>query len=497
MDSPSLRKDAEAGGVGRKKSAASLLPAFEPLSSSPALPKNLKRTRDVFEEKRSLPTPLPTSSTHILSSSPGAVSIARNLFPTTERVPLGALPTVHVKENGTATKLGRSSQACDYQLSANRLISRVHVEVTYVPSLSRLNRERVEVYCTGWNGAKVHCQSKVFELKRGATFSSDLREEEIMLDIHGSRVILEWPDRPRLGPASSDEDELELSPTKKLKPMRRHSTPPSPSPIHSRKQRSILPMSPSPSSQVLPSSPPIISAPEPPPVEIFEDPETAEAVDGNVKSEATSVSVPTSTKTEQESFTTVSSGLSSAQDFSDNDEENDPIIYSFGPGGANLLSRMHAVNAGTSPIRSSPAKPPRLAHSEPLKPISSPLQAQSRFAADSDLDIRSHVVNQLAFSRLSSLPLSTIISHLPFAAQDITEAELKEIVDGTPCVGEVAREGKDAAGKPLENEFYYIPDRDDDVSRQQAVVNDLRKPGLRACRKQHKVCKLYMTCVHY
>lgn len=49
------------------------------------------------------------------------------------------------------------------------------------------------------------------------------------------------------------------------------------------------------------------------------------------------------------------------------------------------------------------------------------------------------------------------------------------------------REGKDAAGKALESEFYYLPDLDDDEMRRQAVVNDLRKPGLRNCRKQHKV----------
>lgn len=449
------------------------------------LPKNLKRTRDVFEDKRALPTPIATSSTHILSSSPGAKSVARNLFKGTERVPLGALPTIRVKEDGTATKLGRSSQACDYQLSANRLISRVHVEVTYIQSLSRLNVERIEVHCIGWNGAKLHCKNKMYELKRGSTFSTDMRDEEIMLDIHGSRVILEWPDKPRLGPASEDEDELDLSPAKKLRPMRRHSTPPSPSPNHFRKPRPVLPMSPSPSSQVLPSSPPVISAHEAPPVEIFEDPETAEPEDGNVKSEGTSVTAPTSTKTEQESFTSVSS-LSSAQDFSDADEENDPIIYSFGPGGANLLSRMQAVNSGSSPVRSAAAKPPRLPHSEPLKPISSPVQPRSRFT-DSDIDIRGHVINQLAYSRLSALPLSTIISHLPLAAQSISEAELKQVIYGIPCVGEVTREGKDAAGKALENEFYYIPDKDDDVNRQQAVVNDLRKPSLRACRKQHKV----------
>lgn len=398
---------------------------------------------------------------------------------------MGALPTVHVKNDGTSTKLGRSSQTCDYQLSANRLISRVHVEVTYLPSITRLDREKLQIVCIGWNGVKVHCQSKVFELKRGATFTSDMRNAEIMLDIHDSRVILEWPEKPHLGPSSSDEEDPEASPAKKLKPMRRHSTPPSPSPIQNRRIRSILPVSPSPTSQgFLPSSPPVMSAPEPPHVEIFEDPEISELEKANVASRDVSQADRAEPGVTEQSSELRSSGFSSDQNFSDNDEENDPIIHSFGPFGANLLPRMAAVHAGTSPVRSSPTRLPRLPHSEPLKPISSPLQPKSRFL---EIDVQSHVINQLAFSRLSSLPLSTIHSHLPHDAQSITIVDLKEVIRNTSCIGEVAREGKDAAGKPLENEFYYISEADDDVIRKQTVVNDLRKPSLRACRKQHKV----------
>lgn len=344
----------------------------------------------------------------------------------------------------------------------------------------------MEILCVGWNGVKVHCQSKVYELRHGATFSFDIREAEIMLDIHDSRVTLEWPEKPHLGAVSSDEDDFELSPSKKLQPMRRHSTPPSPSPIQNRKLHPVMsvPISPSPSAHILPSSPPVISAPELPPVEIFEDPEPSESDLATDKAQSSLEDVNGKIATSQQNSETQSSDPSSAQNFSDNDEENDPIIHSFGPFGANLLPRMAAVTAGTSPARSSPLKASRLPHSEPLRPISSPLQARSTSA---DFDVQSHVINQLAFSRLSSLPLSTIHSHLPHDSQNISSVDLKRIIRDTACIGEVAREGKDAAGKALENEFYYIPDADDDVNRKQAVVNDLRKPGLRACRRQHKV----------
>lgn len=68
---------------------------------------------------------------------------------------------------------------------------------------------------------------------------------------------------------------------------------------------------------------------------------------------------------------------------------------------------------------------------------------------------------------------------------------LKRLLDATGCIGEVEREGKDAAGKRLESEYYYIPDLDEDVKRRDAVVDGLGKPGLRACRKQHKVCSFH------
>lgn len=477
MDTPGPRRGTESGTSTRKKSAASLLPAFEPQSSSPALPKSLKRSRSAFEERQPLPTPLPTSSTLIPSSSPTRRNVARNLFKRVERKPLNTVPSVVVKNDGTSTKLGRSSQSCDHQLSANRLISRVHVEVTYVPEAGRLTRERLEIACVGWNGVKIHCQSKVYELKRGAVFSSDIREAEILLDVHDSRVILQWPEKPHLGAHSSDEEDLGSSPTKRSR-SRRHSTPPSPSPAHTRQHKILPPSSPSPASHIaLPSSPPLSAFPDGPAVEIFVDPETAESAD-NVDSEATTKKLNSS----QPNFSDPA-----VRDFSDNDEENDPIIPSFGPYGANLLPRMAAVQAGSSPIRASIFKTPRLPHSEPVKVASSPIK-QHVGKLDVDVDVQRHIVNQLAYSRLSSLPLSTIMGQLPAEKHDMTAAELKAIIRETACIGEITREGKDAAGKALENEFYYIPDQDDDLNRKQAVVDDLRKPGMRACRKQHKVC---------
>ncbi|KEF57415.1 uncharacterized protein A1O9_05332 [Exophiala aquamarina CBS 119918] len=475
-----------------KRPATSLLPAFEPFSSSPALPRPLKRNRDAYDEHTTYPTPVPTSSTAILTSSPSRVAQSKPTLRTSsstlsERTPLGSLPSIQLHADGKATRMGRSSASCDYQLSANRLISRVHVEACYKSTGSRLGREFVEITCTGWNGVKIHCKGQVYELKKGETFQTDVRDAEIMLDVHDSRVVLEWPPKPRLGAISSDEEE-EMSPSKRQRVMLRHSTPPSPSPLQSRRHPAS-PISPSPAVQaLLPSSPPLQPCrTQIETVEIYEDPEPAQ--EAPEVSEFTKVSQMTQTSSQNIQNSTISQHTlsDSTEDFSDNDEENDPIIHSFGPFGANLLPRMASFTAGESPNpgHANSIKSSRSSHTEPLQPQQAP--ANNPITA-TDFDIQGHIINQLAFSRLSSTPLSTILSHLPQEAGVLSLGDVRRVVSATPCIGEVRREGKDAAGKPLESEFYYLPDLDEDDKRKEAVVMDLRKPGLRACRKQHKVC---------
>ena len=386
--------------------------------------------------------------------------------------------------------MGRSSASCDYQFSSNRLISRIHVEACYKPAVSRLERDRVEITCSGWNGIKIHCKGQVYDVKKGETFSTDVRNSEIMVDVHDSRVVVEWPAKPLLGAFSSEDEDEEDSPTKRQRVMLRHSTPPSPSPMQARR-RLESPISPSPAVQaVLPSSPPAL-------VEIYEDPEPSEESSGTVTGvEVSQTTQVLSQKFEQPEISQVSA-TTSAEDFSDNDEENDPIIHSFGPFGANLLRGMASVSAGDSPDLSLSVNSARSSHTEPLSTDDIPKLSKHDV---SKVDVQDHIINQLAFSRLSSTPLSTILSHLPSEAGVLSINEIRQMVKDSACIGEVRREGKDAAGKALESEFYYIPDADEDVQRKEAVVNDLRKPGLRACRKQHKVMLPQLTtllALHY
>jgi hypothetical protein len=402
------------------------------------------------------------------------------------------VPSIELPSNGQPIRLGRSSASCDLQLSSNRLVSRVHVVARYKAGIHSLDVDRVEINCVGWNSINVHCGGKPYELKKGETFTTDIRDSEILLDVHDSRVRVHWPERPHLGPVSSDEDEG--SPSKRQKAMLRHSTPPSPSPAQLRRQP-VSPISPSPAAQaVLSSSPPVpatntLSASDvpAPTVDIYEDPDP-EPGDENIPPQGTAGPSQAATHILSQNLTasmrSQDSFASPNADFSDNDEENDPIIHSFGPFGANLLPRMASFTTGSSPVQRASPKTSKTPFTDPLQPSRSPGQPAIR---SQGFDINEHIINQLAFSRLSSTPLSTILSHLPRDAGTVTKAGLKNIIDGMDCVGEVVREGKDAAGKVLESEYYYLPERDVNETRKEVVANDLMKPGLRACRKQHKV----------
>ncbi|OAX80543.1 hypothetical protein ACJ72_05122 [Emergomyces africanus] len=485
------------------KRPASLLPAFEP-SSSPSLPRPYKRlARESGDDVSTYPTPVPTSSTAILTSSPPRVQTARPGLKRThsmvsERAPLSTVPSVMLPLSGESILMGRSSGSCHFQLSASRLISRVHVQATYKPSTNPFDRDRIEILCTGWNGIKLHCQGKTYELAKGKTFTSDIKDADVMIDVQDARVLVQWPRHERKDSAStstSDQTWEESSPSRKP---RTASHPLPTSPLRSR-GRLASPISPSPAVQALqPSEPPLLTPSRSvhSAVIVYEDePSPTRQSHLSSVSQLTEVaSNPFNNENLQNSMSSSCDGK--VEELSDHDEENDPIIHSFGPFGDNILPRMASFNTGTSPVRS-PLVNARKPAVSPGQPTTAKKSAKPEDQDDQSLKqkVQNHIVNQLAFSRLSSTPLSTIISHLPQelwkkkTASDkggFSNAEIKSIIDAIACIGEVSREGKDAAGKPLESEYYYIPDLDEDEKRKEAVVNDLMKPGLRSCRKQHK-----------
>lgn len=488
-------------GVKRPAPVPTLLPAFEPYSSSPPLPRPSKRVCSNSPSQRlpkevsplkyrnggnKYPTPVATSSTGIMTSSPPRVPplrrprLQRTFSTTSERAPLSCVPMVELDAGGEPTLMGRSGKTAHYQLSTNKLISRVHVRAAYIPS-NPPNPSKVEIICTGWNGVKIHCQGKAWELSKDSSFTSESQDADIMIDVQDARVLLQWPKFGRKATTPADTDSAADSENSPRPVFAAHSRSPFTSPLRQR-QRMQSPVSPSPPDNNTTSSLLFAELPAIPLVQVYEDPQPEDEKDEtNVTSEATQSTQHLSQPHHAGLDTSQSSLQTNEEECSDRDEENDPIIHSFGPHGANILPRMESFTTRATP------------------------ELRDHLSDTKDTPVVNHVINQLAYSRLSSTPLSTIMgnlsSSLTFDSPNSNENKslsldtLKAMIDGAQCIGKVCREGKDAAGKTLESEYYYIPDLDHDEKRRDAVVEGLRKPGLRECRKQHKVRPFPFICM--
>lgn len=473
----------------------SLLPAIDfPLSSSP-LPRAPKRKfGDVEDSEKHYPTPVPTSSTFPLPSSPpkrqARPGLQRSVSTLSERVPLGAVPTLDLLANGEPVLMGRSSNSSDYQLSANRHISRVHVRASYLAPDSLNPHGRVEVECLGWNGAKVHCRGEIVELAKGECFVSDKPMAQIIVDVQDTRVMLVWPKEESRDPPSigSRSPWVVESPSKKRMvsaPQFGSSPPPFLPPLPQ------SPKSPTPAVNLTSTFSSTFRADEPEEVQVYEDHASDEDAphDPTPTPEVVSPLIP-SAKAKEDVLKTSNATIGSEQEeFSEHDEENDPVVHSFGPFGENILSKFQSFSS-YSPERK--RKPLKSSFTSPGRASTTPKPSLG--------PVKNHVINQLAYSRIHSLPLSTIHSNLPAELRGamakpsdnenrhiLSSSELKTILDEIPCVGEISREGKDAAGKLLESEFYYVPEMDNDEMRRQAVTTSLGKTSIRAARKQHKV----------
>ncbi|KAJ4425081.1 target of SBF [Gnomoniopsis sp. IMI 355080] len=566
----------------RPSSQSQLLPPLELMSSSPGLPNATSTRRQSRPGSSSkgpsaaainnnnlnshaylkYPTPVPTSSTGILSSSPPRV--AQNAANTrhapqrapsvvSERAPLSAMPSIDLNENGDTVLMGRSSNSSHYQLSANRLISRIHVKARYVPASVPLQPNKIEVECNGWNGLKLHCQGRSYDMHKGEVLTFETEGAEIMVDVQDARVLLHWPKRdvrdtladlgwedsprsvrnglspvpgdgsPRARAAANGVDVgLGLLQSSPLRRAARISSPVSPTPANASFHQSPNGDAPSNSqhSSVLSDLPSISERDQS--VEIYEDEDVDQAESVRRPSTANQSFITDVSKSFSSDLSDV---LSDEENMDENDpnEENDPIITSFGPYGANLNSRMASFSAASPKRRrldsgaytsssslvensrrsSKSASTPRAddvdrkgsptpTPDDHNKVTSYPSDTGKEPVVVPDLShvdvatITNHVINQLAFSRLSSNPLSTLLSNLP--AEDkrgLSREELKYIVEVTTCIGTIERQGKDADGKALESQYYYVPERDSDENRRAAVVDGLRKPTLRNCRKHH------------
>ncbi|KAG8526468.1 uncharacterized protein KY384_008668 [Bacidia gigantensis] len=512
--------------AGKKRPAPSLLPAFEPEVTSPKLPRcndthhaPPKGSRSTQRMTNQLPS-APTSSTFIpTSSSPQLPNkrrqpLQRTVSALSERMPLAILPSIELDEDGKPTLLGRSTNSSHYQLSTNKLISRVHVRAAYIPPTGGTSRQ-VQIECTGWNGIKVHCQGRAWELYKGDTFTSETDDAELMIDVQDARVLIKWPSREQKVMTPTDSEgtfDHEKSPSKKAAMRTSPVLPVSHiSPLR-QPARFQSPISPSHHTSFATLDQSTIQDASQPPVHIYEDETHCEEKDGGAAQPTQSTQILTQLPNPE------------YKNFSDSDEENDPIILSFGPYGANLNGRMEAFSTISSPEVRRPLKPilkesasqnvspqrftdatgsPKSNSFTDLSCNASPRahKAQTKPKIGTEGNIASFVINHLLYSQLSATPLSTLSQHIDShledardsgaigaACHDLSPASLHKLLQSTPCIGTVQREGKDAAGKPLESEYYYMPEQDDNPMRQDIVRSlGIGGRGLRNCRKSHKV----------
>jgi hypothetical protein len=454
-----------------------LLPAFEPVSSSPLAAPSRKRRfdDDAGPQDFAYPTPVPTSSTGILPSSPRhRPTLTRTASALSERSPLSDVPTLSVPDNGQPLYLGRSSNSCDYQLPYNRLISRRHVSVRFEAPDSKHAWGRLLIECLGWNGCVVRCKGRVEELGKDDIFVVADPSVEIILDVMETRVILGWPEVDH--PASL----WGTSPSRRPRNLGINfaSSPP---------LRPHSPVSPSPSRQLTRDLLGIQSAS----VKIFEDPSSDDATKENDENMAPDFESKTAAST-------FDSSLSSSLSENEN-EENEPLVHSFGPFGADILSKMNSFSAQSPEQTRKQSNLVPQARSQP-----SPKRVVRRVPLNVS-PIKNHVINQLAFSRVHAIPVSQIFKNLPAElknpstspsaeVESLTTDELRDLLHSIPCVGEISRSGKDAAGKALENEFYYVLDKDENTMRRDAV--GMGNSGLRSVRKNHKVNFVHWLLQH-
>ena len=100
-------------------------------------------------------------------------------------------------------------------------------------------------------------------------------------------------------------------------------------------------------------------------------------------------------------------------------------------------------------------------------------------------EVSNILVNHLAFSRLSSTPAS-FLNTISAITSKLSLKQIRVLLHNIECVGIIEREGKDAAGKPLQEEYYYLPEKDTDEQRTTLVAQIKGHGGLRACRRTHK-----------
>jgi len=138
---------------------------------------------------------------------------------------------------------------------------------------------------------------------------------------------------------------------------------------------------------------------------------------------------------------------------------------------------------------------PPSAHDE--DEIDEPLDVEAR---ELHAMVRGLVIETMATSRASSLPASSIfklvMSSQPSLKSQRPEQDWLRIFErvlrdgaadrGSGVFGKVESSGKDASGRPLEAQWFYVPERDEDQERAALIRSMMPRPGKRTETMKYK-----------
>ena len=108
-----------------------------------------------------------------------------------------------------------------------------------------------------------------------------------------------------------------------------------------------------------------------------------------------------------------------------------------------------------SAFRSSLSPPPEdLSLAQCISPVNEFSQKQSPQPTDSTL--LDALLTTLIFAEVKPTPLPRLMADLAHRMPNVQQDHIKAVLESCPCVGIVHRSGKDAAGKPLNDEYHYV-----------------------------------------
>ena len=380
-----------------------------------------------------LDTPLPSSSTDYLPSSPTLNQAAQFI--------------ARVDIDGSWLSIGRSSLLSDLVLpSSNKLISRVHAKIRYSS-----NDDAFEVSCPGFNGLRLSIAGQSMSLCRESSVMITLDSlHDLEIDIMGARIV---------AVVSKQVDGATLLPS---------------SPVLSQgtEIHALSPL-PSPLGVLTPGSTPVKDTDVLKPRKLnFGE---FERIVKKRKLLPGKENIPPGHNAEiKQSTESMQHSLM-------------PFTSSPTPCPAQITgSESTQESTHTDPVipertDTEPAYQDSTAVSTEPGPVSNTDQIDPEF-----IDM---ILTSLASSTISPSPLS----HLsPFFPSSSSPSEIESFLRSIPCISEVSRVGKDAAGQALRSTWFYEPTLDADRVRRMRL-GALMKP-VRKTRKQH--VQYYWKPVH-